>query len=103
MLLGYLSCQLSAERCLSRASNAKCLVFSRVKVEQPEGALGGPGRKKKKRKKYLEEAHAEATAVTGLRVKLPRRQESDPKVHLYVLHQLGSRHMPGCVQEPGFQ
>ncbi|BDA48817.1 probable pH-interacting protein at C-terminar half [Coccomyxa sp. Obi] len=51
----------------------------KVKVEQPDGALGGPGRKKKKKmKKHLAEADVpEATPVTGLRVKLPRRPDSD--------------------------
>lgn len=60
----------------------------RVKVEQPEGGLGGPGRKKKKKKKkHLAEADAaEATPVTGLRLKLPRRQDSDPKVLLRILY-----------------
>ena len=61
-----------------------CLV--RVKVEEPDGALGGLGRKKKKKKKHLAEADAaEAAPVTGLRVKLPRRQDSDAKVHPHIV------------------
>lgn len=58
-----------------------------VKQEQPDAALADAGWKKKKKKKKKkhkqlgEPAQAEAAVpVTGLRVKLSRRQDTDQKV-----------------------
>ena len=55
-------------------------VLREIKVEQPDAALAGSGKKKKKKRHHAEEEAAEVTPVTGLRVKLPRRQDSESQV-----------------------